>query len=84
MLRFQIPNMTCGGCVRSVTKVLQGVDPNARIEADLSTHEVRVDSTADEGSLRALLAEAGYPAEQHGEAAAREDDNSGVAGGSRF
>lgn len=69
MLRFQVPNMTCGGCAKSVTKALQSVDPHARIETDPSIHEVRVESTADESSLRAVLAEAGYPAEQHSEAA---------------
>ena len=34
MLRFYIPNMTCGGCARSVTKALLCVDPQARIEAE--------------------------------------------------
>ena len=71
MLRFQVPDMTCGGCAKSVTKALRSVDPKARIETDPSIHEVRVDSSADESSLRAALAEAGYPAEQHSEAAQR-------------
>ena len=26
MLRFYIPNMTCGGCAKSVTKALLSVD----------------------------------------------------------
>ena len=34
MHRFYIPNMTCGGCARSVTKALLSVDPQARIETD--------------------------------------------------
>lgn len=32
MLRFYIPNMTCGGCASSVTKALLSVDPQAVIE----------------------------------------------------
>ena len=31
MHRFYIPNMTCGGCAKSVTKALLSVDPQARI-----------------------------------------------------
>lgn len=34
MLRFYIPNMPCGGCAKSVTEALLGVDRQARIEAD--------------------------------------------------
>ena len=67
MLRFHILNLACGGCVKSATKALQSVDPNARIETNLSVHEMRVESTADTSSLRAALAKAGYPAEQDDE-----------------
>lgn len=68
MLRFQIPNMTCGGCARSVTKALQSIDPHARIETDPPAREVRVESTANEGAFLAVLREAGYPAEPRPEA----------------
>lgn len=64
MLRFHIPNMTCGGCAKSVTKALQDVDPKARIETDPSAHEVRVESTADASALFAALEEAGFPPER--------------------
>lgn len=69
MLRFHVPNMTCGGCAKSVTKALSSVDPQARIETDPSTREVRVESSAAETDLLAVLAEAGYPAEARPEAA---------------
>ena len=69
MLRFHISNMTCGGCAKSVTKALSSVDPKARIETDLSAREVRVESSAAEADLVAVLAEAGYPAERRPEAA---------------
>lgn len=61
MLRFQVPAMTCGGCAKSVTKALLSVDPDARIETDPTTGEVRLDSAADEQALLAVLDEAGYP-----------------------
>ena len=61
MLRFYIPNMTCGGCAKSVTKALLSVDPQARIETDPPTREVRVESTMDESAFLAVLDEAGYP-----------------------
>ena len=61
MLRFHIPNMTCGGCAKSVTNALLSVDPQARIEADPPAREVRVHSAEDERAFLAVLIEAGYP-----------------------
>ncbi|WP_198972398.1 heavy-metal-associated domain-containing protein [Xylophilus sp. ASV27] len=61
MHRFHIPNMSCGGCARSVTQALLGVDPQARIETDPPAREVRVDSALDESAFLAALQQAGYP-----------------------
>lgn len=63
MYRFHVPNMSCGGCAKSVTKALQSVDAEARIETDPAAREVRVDSSADQAALLSVLEEAGYPAE---------------------
>ena len=59
MLRFRVPNMTCGGCAKSVTKAVQSVDPRARVETDPAAREVRVETAADERALLAVLEEAG-------------------------
>lgn len=61
MIRFNIPNMTCGGCAKSVTKTLLSVDPQARIETDPPARQVRVDSILDGSAFVAPLEEAGYP-----------------------
>ena len=62
MMRFNIANMSCGGCARSVTKALLSVDPQARIETDPPNREVRIESAVDEDAFLAVLSEAGYPA----------------------
>ncbi len=62
MYQFTIPNMACGGCARSVTKALQGVDADTKVEADLAAHRISVESPASEAALRAALTAAGYPA----------------------
>ena len=61
-MQFQIENMTCGGCVRGVTRAIQAVDPKAEVDADLATHEVKVTSQAPRDQLMSALAEAGYDA----------------------
>lgn len=69
MFIFTVPNMTCGGCAKSVTKALVSVDADATIETDPSKREVRVRTSANEVALRAVLSEAGYPVEGRTDAA---------------
>lgn len=41
---FEVKNMTCGGCVNGVKKAVLAVDPQARVEVDLPSKKVKVDS----------------------------------------
>ncbi|GHH51515.1 heavy-metal-associated domain-containing protein [[Pseudomonas] boreopolis] len=61
MIAYTIENMTCGGCVRHVTRAVQAVAPEAKVEADLPSHTVRIETSADEAAIRRALADAGYP-----------------------
>lgn len=63
MLRYQVPDMSCGHCVQAVTQAVKGVDPNADVAADLDTKSVEVVSTAQGELIRQALRDAGYPAE---------------------
>ena len=60
MLSFQIPTMTCGHCVRTITQAVQALDPAALVQADLPTHQVQVQTTAPREAVVASLTEAGY------------------------
>jgi copper chaperone len=60
MLDLQIPNMTCGHCVRAVTEAVQSADPEAKVVVDLPTHKVQIDTRAPREVVLAKLAEAGY------------------------
>ncbi len=63
MHQFTVPEMTCGGCAKAVTRALQSVDPQATVQADLHRREVTISSSASKQVLLAPLHEAGYPAE---------------------
>ncbi|MCW5634438.1 MAG: heavy-metal-associated domain-containing protein [Rubrivivax sp.] len=60
MLDLQIPNMTCGHCVRAVTEAVKAADPQATVTIDLPTHQVRIETTAPREAVVAQLVEAGY------------------------
>jgi copper chaperone len=60
MYQFEIPNMSCGHCVRAVTEAVKAADPQAQVTVDLPTHQVQVDSQAAREAVVAQLTEAGY------------------------
>lgn len=62
-MRFQIPNMSCGGCARSVTRAIESVDANARIAIDQASREVEVSTDLPSHQIVSALAAAGYPAQ---------------------
>ena len=61
IMEFRIENMVCGGCARGITRVVQAVDPAARVDADPATKRVVVESTAAREKIVEALREAGFP-----------------------
>lgn len=61
-MELRIEGMTCGGCAKSLTKAIQSVDPNARIETNPASRTVKVETSASRSALQQVLEEAGYPA----------------------
>lgn len=62
-MKFRIENMTCGGCVRSVTATIQELDENAKVNVDVVSKMVEVESSASESEIIAALTEDGFPPE---------------------
>ena len=61
MLEFEVKDMSCSHCAGSVTKAVKVVDPAAKVEVDLGSKMVRVESSGDRASFVKALTEAGYP-----------------------
>lgn len=60
-MEFEVKDMSCGHCVMSVTKAVKSADSQAKVEVDLATKKVTVESGSDRKSIADALAEAGYP-----------------------
>lgn len=60
MIEFTINDMTCGGCVASITRVVKGLDPGATVDANVETKRVRIGTLVDTDAMRAAIAAAGY------------------------
>ena len=60
---FNVQGMSCGHCVKAVTQALQAVDAGARVEIDLASGRVSVQSTQPVELLLAAIRDEGYEAE---------------------
>jgi copper chaperone len=60
MIQFNIPQMSCAHCVKAVTEAVREVDPQAKVEVDLASKQVSVDSQAQRQKIVESLSEAGY------------------------
>lgn len=61
-MKFRVENMTCGGCVRSVTKAIAHLDGAAQVDADLAAGTVSVTTSATPAAVIKALDEAGFAA----------------------
>lgn len=60
MIELTLPTMTCGHCVRTVTATVQRVDPAARLEVDLASHRVSIESAKPAQDFVRELTEEGF------------------------
>ena len=60
MQHFDIPDMTCGHCVKTITQAVRSIDSGAQVQADLAAHSIGVTGSASPASLSAAIAAAGY------------------------
>lgn len=60
MLELKVEGMSCGHCVAAVTKAVQSIDPAAKVDIDLQSQRVSVESGAKPAAITAAIEEAGY------------------------
>lgn len=61
MYELKVEGMSCNHCVNAVTKSVQAVDPAAKVDVDLASQTVRVNSSASMEQVAAAVDDAGYP-----------------------
>jgi copper chaperone len=57
---FDVKGISCGHCVRAVTGAIHEIDPAARVQVDLESGTVEVDSVQPRVDLAQAIREAGY------------------------
>lgn len=64
MYRFTVSKMGCGGCAKSVTRAVLGIEPNATVDVDLQAKLVTVSGAAGPADqITQAINAAGFPAD---------------------
>lgn len=61
MLSLKVSGMTCGGCIKAVTRAVQARDPQANVEVDLATQIVKLETSLTAAEASQLITDAGFP-----------------------
>ena len=64
MFTLKVSGMTCGGCINAVTRAIQAQDPRAKVQADLATQVVSLETSLSLDLAAELITDAGFPVSQ--------------------
>ncbi|AQS41804.1 MAG: Heavy-metal-associated domain-containing protein [Candidatus Tokpelaia hoelldobleri] len=59
-IRFQIDDMTCGHCVKTITNAIEQAISGTHVAADLESHIVTITGTADKEKVAQIITDEGY------------------------
>jgi copper chaperone len=59
-IELNVPDMSCGHCISSITKAAHGVDGAAKVDVDLAARRVRIESIQPQAQFINAIAEAGF------------------------
>ena len=57
-----VTGVTCGGCTKAVTRAIQMQDGQAKVQVDIDTQKVEIESKLDREALITIVTNAGFPA----------------------
>ena len=60
MIKLTVPDMACSACSETITQAILALDQQAKVEANLTTKEVTVDTHCSETAIKTAIASAGY------------------------
>ncbi|MGS1011291.1 heavy-metal-associated domain-containing protein [Achromobacter anxifer] len=59
-IEFQVADMTCGHCAKTITAAVAQAAPGATVTIDLPTHRVTVAGADDADKIEDAIRDAGY------------------------
>ncbi|AOJ03135.1 MULTISPECIES: heavy-metal-associated domain-containing protein [Burkholderia] len=59
-MKFEVKDMSCGGCANAITQAITAVDPSATVSVDVASKVVEVGSTLGAERVAAVIEAAGF------------------------
>ena len=60
MTTFEVKDMTCGHCIKTITQAVMALDPAAKVQIDLPSRRVQIESASAAAALSQAIVQAGY------------------------
>ncbi|MBC8338985.1 MAG: heavy-metal-associated domain-containing protein [Rhodospirillales bacterium] len=60
MKKYKVLGMSCAGCANSVSKALKAVVPEASVDVNLDSKEVRIEGIAEDTAVQQAVEGAGF------------------------
>ncbi|MEM7590875.1 MAG: heavy-metal-associated domain-containing protein [Cyanobacteria bacterium P01_A01_bin.83] len=62
-INLKVPSIVCDGCVTTIKDAILTAEPKAKVDIDLGTKQVSVDTEASEASIRQVITAVGHEVE---------------------
>lgn len=62
-LKLSVPDIVCEGCAETITDTIQTMEPDAKVDVDVSNKTVTVETKAAEETIKQAIVAAGYTVE---------------------
>jgi len=59
-LQLTIPSMACSACSDTITRAIEAIDPNVKVNANLKTKVVSIETQAAEAEVKQAITTVGY------------------------
>jgi copper chaperone len=60
MMQLNVSNMACSACAETITQAVLALDSTAKVNADLQTKQVSIETQVTEDLVKQAIATAGY------------------------
>lgn len=60
MYQFKVDGMGCNSCVRKITQAIQAHDPEATVQVELKSKQVKIGSTMPGSVISGIIVDLGY------------------------
>ena len=65
-MKFEVEGMSCGHCIRAITRAIHTLDPDARVDVDLAQGVVTVEGQLLADAVADAIAREGYTVRDRG------------------